>query len=35
MSIDSFIPEIWSAEILRNLHKNFVYAALCNRNYEG
>lgn len=35
MSIDNFIPEIWSAEILRNLHKNFVYASLCNRNYEG
>jgi hypothetical protein len=35
MSIDNFIPEIWSAEVLRNLHKNFVYAALCNRNYEG
>jgi hypothetical protein len=35
MSIDSFIPEIWSAEILRNLHKTFVYASLCNRNYEG
>jgi hypothetical protein len=35
MSIDNFIPQIWSAEILRNLHKTFVYASLCNRNYEG
>lgn len=35
MSIDNFIPAIWSAEINRNLHKTFTYAALCNRNYEG
>lgn len=35
MSIVNFIPEIWSAEILLTLRKRLVYAALCNRDYEG
>jgi hypothetical protein len=29
------VPELWAAEVLRNLHKTFVYASLCNTNYEG
>ncbi len=35
MAVSSFIPEIWSARILDNLNKAHVYAALCNRDYEG
>lgn len=37
MSIDLFIPSIWSGSILRNLHKAQVYASpiVCNRDYEG
>lgn len=35
MAISNFIPELWSAEILVNLWEDFVYAALCNRDYEG
>jgi hypothetical protein len=33
--IDSFIPEIWAAELLITKEKNLVYGALANRNYEG
>jgi P22 coat protein - gene protein 5 len=32
---DAFIPEIWSAELLRTKEKDLVYAGLANRNYEG
>lgn len=35
MSITNFVPEIWSAEILVNLRDELVYAARCNRDYEG
>lgn len=35
MAVTTFIPEIWSARILDNLNKAHVYAALCNRDYEG
>ena len=35
MTIQNFIPQLWAAEVLRNLHKTFVYASLCNTNYEG
>lgn len=35
MSISNFVPELWSSEILVNLWDEYVYAALCNRNYEG
>ena len=35
MSITSFVPEIWSAQLLSNLHKAEVFANLCNRDYEG
>lgn len=35
MAVDGFRPEIWSAAILSNLDNALVYAALCNRDYEG
>ena len=35
MAHDNFKPEIWSARILYNLRKNFVFSGLVNRNYEG
>lgn len=37
MSINNFIPEVWSTTLLRQLHKKLVFAqpAVCNRNYEG
>lgn len=35
MAITRFRPEIWSALLLSSLKKAHVYAALCNRNYEG
>ncbi|WP_018793584.1 P22 phage major capsid protein family protein [Salinispora arenicola] len=35
MAITRFRPEIWSALLLSSLKKSHVYAALCNRNYEG
>ena len=35
MSLQNFIPTIWSAEILRTFETSHVLAALCNRDYEG
>lgn len=35
MSINNFIPELWSASILRTLEKKHVFAMLANRDYEG
>lgn len=35
MATTVFIPQIWAARLLANLDKTLVYAALCNRNYEG
>jgi hypothetical protein len=35
MSITRFRPEIWAALLLSSLKKSLVYAALCNRDYEG
>jgi len=35
MSIDNFIPAIWSARLLANLNNEHVFADLCNRDYEG
>lgn len=37
MTLDSFIPEIWAAEVQRQLEKYLVYgqAGIVNRNYEG
>jgi N4-gp56 family major capsid protein len=37
MSIDRFIPEVWSARLLENLRKNLVFGqtGIVNRDYEG
>ena len=37
MAIENFIPTLWSARILQNLHKSLVYgqAGVINRDYEG
>lgn len=35
MSVENFIPTIWSARLLDHLDKTHVYANLCNRDYEG
>lgn len=35
MSLENFIPTIWSARLLANLNEAHVYAALTNRDYEG
>jgi hypothetical protein len=33
--VDQFIPEFWSASILRAKENSLVFGALANRNYEG
>lgn len=35
MSIQSFVPEVWSASLLENLKKTLVFGGVCNRDYEG
>lgn len=35
MSLNNFIPEIWSQELLKNLRRTLVYANLCNTDYDG
>lgn len=37
MTLANFIPEVWSARLLANLHKSHVYgqAGVINRDYEG
>lgn len=35
MSLNSFIPELWSDELLVALRKNLVFCNLANRDYEG
>lgn len=35
MSVSSFIPTIWSAQVLQNLRKRLVGEAFVNHNYEG
>lgn len=37
MSVDSFIPTVWSASLLSGLHKNLVFAqkGIVNMDYEG
>ena len=35
MSINNFIPAVWSAQILTDLRKSMVYGNLINRDYEG
>lgn len=35
MSLNNFIPEVWSNDILMQLQKNRVFGALFNSNYQG
>lgn len=35
MSVQNFIPTIWSARLLENLRKTYVFANLVNRDWEG
>lgn len=35
MSINAVIPQLWAARLLNNLNNEHVYAACCNRDYEG
>lgn len=35
MSVENFIPTIWSADILREFDANLVFNGLVNRDYEG
>ena len=35
MSLNNFIPIVWSARLLANLQKAHVYANVVNRDYEG
>jgi N4-gp56 family major capsid protein len=35
MAILRFVPAVWTAALLSSLKKQLVYAALCNRDYEG
>src|SRR5581483_4775572 len=37
MSLETFIPQVWSARLLENLHKALVYGqdSVVNRDYEG
>ncbi|MBU3098739.1 MULTISPECIES: P22 phage major capsid protein family protein [Clostridium] len=35
MSVKNFIPTVWSARLLANLDKAFVYPNAVNRDYEG
>lgn len=37
MGLENFIPEVWSARLLQNLHKALVYGqtGVINRDYEG
>ena len=34
-TFDNFIPELWSARLLQNLDKTFVYPQCVNRDYEN
>ena len=35
MSVNSFVPTIWSANILDPIDTTLVFGNLCNRDYEG
>lgn len=34
-TIAEFLPQLWSARFLANLHKNLVYGNIANKDYEG
>lgn len=35
MGVGTFVPEVWSPALLTSLKKAEVFAAVCNRDYEG
>ena len=35
MSIDNFIPEVWSTRLNQKLYDSLVFASCCNTDYEG
>jgi len=35
MSLERFIPKVWSARLLQNLHKAHVFAQVANTDYQG
>src|ERR1700742_1909095 len=35
MSVDTFIPEIWHAQLMEPLQRKHIYADVTNRDYEG
>jgi hypothetical protein len=35
MSVNNFIPEVWSARVFQRLRKNLVFGDVVNRDYEG
>lgn len=35
MSLNNFIPEIWSTQILKAIPRQLVFASLCNKDYDG
>lgn len=35
LTTTEFIPQLWSARFLANLHKNLVYGNIANKDYEG
>lgn len=35
MTINNFIPSVWSALVLKAANDKLVYGSLCNRDYEG
>jgi len=35
MSVQNFVPQLWSARLLANLEKAHIFANLVNRDYEG
>lgn len=35
MSVENFIPAIWSADVMRAFEGNLVFGGLVNRDYEG
>ena len=35
MSLDNFIPSVWSNQLIRSNEKALVYGNVANRNYEG
>lgn len=35
MAIEKFIPKVWSARLMDQMHKCLVFGKLCNRHWEG